>query len=320
MNNNNNNTIYTRQELLGMNMPQLRTVCQGRGVTPSRGKEATIDRILAHQQQQERPGERPVQVEGGDAALRHDGEAPGGLVNAAPIGGPPSGPNEVQGTSREPQVGEKRPFSALQYEELARKYSQQQEDIQGMARELEYLKRKELAEKRWPDRDFKKPKLQHEYDALRDAGRALFHLTHSGSMTEIEHWAAETQKILEERGQVVVTAEEEGWGVASQLHEEEGTFLEDRKDNLKEARKKARKKASTPSGKFFPTLPTSSYQKKWGQPSLHPESSQYSSPRTGKPAMSTQSQAPPHVKCWKCKGNHYRSQCPSNKNSSQQGK
>ena len=164
-----------------------------------------------------------------------------------------------------------------------------------------------MAEKRWPDCVFKKPKLQHEYDALKDAGRALFHLTHSSSHQEMDEWANKLQGILEERGQIVVIAEKEGWGVAFQLHEDVGTFLDDRKQKVKEARKKAKKK--TPSGKFFPSSSTSYLQRSWSNPFQAAGDSQRNFPRTGKPSNQ---QAPSHVKCWSCQGNHYHSQCSNN--------
>lgn len=309
---NNNNRIYTREELQPMKRAQLKGICDALGITGARSLADTVTRILNAQgnlQQQQQP--RGVQADAG-RALNQPGDEVGGQnlqvnnVNAAAGVGQPSGHGDEGQHALEPQVGEKRSFSQAQIEELVNHYQRQEDEIRGMAQQLEILRSKNEAEERWPERKFKKPKLQHEYDALKSMGRSLYHLSHANTRLEMNEWIKKLKDQLEERGQVVVTAEEEGWAVASQLHEDVGSFLEDRKDFLKEARKKAKKSKTS---KFFPSSPSPYLQRTWGKSNPSADNTQSPYPRTGKPGFSNQ-QAPPHITCWKCKGNHYKSNCP----------
>ncbi|CAG8485033.1 7413_t:CDS:2 [Cetraspora pellucida] len=89
-------------------------------------------------------------------------------------------------------------------------------------------------EESFPRKKFKRPRDQHEYDAVCDTGRLL----HQAIQEDSKEKAREAQEYLKLRVFILRVAEEEGWNVAAKIPKPTPSEDDEFKDLLIEARKK----------------------------------------------------------------------------------
>ena len=93
-------------------------------------------------------------------------------------------------------------------------------------REVNRFSVKEAAEEWWPDMNLHKPKLQHEYDAIRDIARASMQAANADTSEQRQHYLAKERKLLTARASTIFCADKEGWNVAQHVAPEPNNFFD----------------------------------------------------------------------------------------------
>lgn len=172
--------------------------------------------------------------------------------------------------------------------------------------ELRRFMIKDEANKYFPDLEFKKPKLQHDYDALKDVGRIL--MSCKGAESEAERLKL-TDKALElvtKRAAMCLTADTEGWEIAQLIRPETENFIETAKPWIKEARQRCKKgekvykrRYNNAENKFF----RGGYGRK----------NRYNTRQKFGESTNIQASKNQTIKCYSCGGPHRQKDCPGQK-------
>jgi len=209
--------------------------------------------------------------------------------------------------------------------------------LQGTIVKLQETQSNMVAEremsKSWPELDFDRPRDQHEWDALREIAADLTPLSKTTNLatigaTKVQEKIKAALEKVEKRAAMIYVGSHEGWATAAHIDDTAGTFLEDFKPQIKEARLK-RKAEERGKGWFFRPGKGKGKRKKWdygqsSRSSYHIQdtgtgyqerdssrdrggSSQSPSNRHGQPYKKKA------VACFNCGGPHYADKCPKRK-------
>jgi hypothetical protein len=232
------------------------------------------------------------------------------------------GPKELEQPDVKRRATE-RPLTQGQLNEILAKETNHA-DLEARV-EIRKMLIKKSADDYYPNMELKKLKLQHEYDSLRDIGRAVMVCEAAESEMERVELFACVKQLITARAAAIVTADKEGWGIAQFIEAERPNFLQDTKALVKEARSKFKKgdvryRAGTNrSSRIFNNNTTttstsaSSSDNSFFRP--HPVGGNRTNnfPRQGTPSGKRNFNSRRPIQCYSCKGPHLQKNCPQNK-------
>jgi hypothetical protein len=206
--------------------------------------------------------------------------------------------------------------------------------LQGTILKLQETQNSMVAEKElsksWPELDFDRPRDQHEWDALREIAADLTPLRSANlaaiGVAKVQDKIKAALEKVEKRAAMIYVGSHEGWATAAHIDDTAGTFLEEFKPQIKEARLK-RKAEEKGKGWFFQAGKGKGKKRKWdySQSSRSHDQDSRSSyqerdssrDRGGSSQSSSSRPDQPYKKkavaCFNCGGPHYADKCPKRK-------
>jgi hypothetical protein len=166
----------------------------------------------------------------------------------------------------------------------------------------------------FPGKEFKKPKLQHQYDAIRDIGRSLYLAENAPTPEDTRIALRDAKKLVVARAAALVTAGTLGWEVARHVEPDQTDFMQDAKPLIKEARAKA-KKGDIRSDSVSFRRPPHNNRFFLGESSAATRTNftPYRNNTGTTTRVGTPSKQRGRPKCWTCGGDHLKRDCPHNK-------
>jgi hypothetical protein len=313
----------SQDKLARLSVAQLQELCQQVGLeyeAPRGNAAKLLKRHIAELDESQ-------QAEEGEQAnrLAEEAQAEPHVLPRAQQGQPPLGKVAAVGPGSEDQITVQQLLSKVV-------------SLQGTMLKLQESQNNLLAErelsKSWPDLSFDRPRDQHEWDALRDIAAELTPLCKANNLASMgvakvqESLKAALDKV-EKRAAMVYVGSHEGWATAAHIDDTAGTFLEEFKPQIKEARLK-RKAEERGKGWFFRTGRSRAKKRKWDfspagartsdfetgpsyQERMFPRdrgaSNQLQFPSSSSSGSSSKPRKKP-LACFNCGGPHYADKCP----------
>jgi hypothetical protein len=323
--------IFTEEELTNMRHTALKTLCEERSLQKERSKVACVASILEWQERHpdgavtDDDNDEDNDEENVNAGREDDGDV---QAEVPQVGRKRTRvvnieDRQIQGIDKRQKVSnlDDRLLTKAQLDEILVQHQSNRMGADVEARvEIRKMLVKKTADEYFPDLELKKLKLQHEYNALRDIGRAFMEYEEAETEVERVELASRVKRLLTARAATIVTADKEGWSVAQFVEPESKSFLQDTKALVKEARSKFKKgdqsyRRRNGSGgtrsntRVNGNITTTSANSNGFFRNSTPAGSR-STTRTGTPSGFKPPGAKKTIQCYTCRGPHLQRDCP----------